>query len=200
MIIIVKTLTGKKLQFEVEPRDAIESLKIKIQEKEGIPPPNQILTFNGRRLEDENWLLDYKIIENSTLNLSITIRGHNPSPIFIKDEYEMIKIEICFCHNLEQLKSHIKNQIGFCKNLYINGKILEDESKKKNLHQLGIRVFSILDFDGRIDNCDYKGKFKNELAQLKDMGFHNEEKNIQILKVSGGNISYAIQHYYQYLK
>lgn len=35
MQIFVKTLTGKTITVEVEPSDTIESVKTKIQEKEG---------------------------------------------------------------------------------------------------------------------------------------------------------------------
>ena len=43
------------------------------------------------------------------------------------------------------------------------------------------------------DNVDYKEKYKDQLAQLKDMGFINEETNIQVLKQCSGNVQYAIE-------
>ena len=45
MQIFVKTLTGKHITLEVEPTDRIEDIRLKIQEKEGIPPDQQRLTF-----------------------------------------------------------------------------------------------------------------------------------------------------------
>ena len=42
-------------------------------------------------------------------------------------------------------------------------------------------------------NVDYKEKYKDQLAQLKDMGFINEETNIQVLKQCSGNVQFAIE-------
>ena len=83
-------------------------------------------------------------------------------------------------------------------NLYFNGKLLDDN--EKDLDKLGIKEFSILTFDNKSDNCDFKEKYKNELVQLKDMGFPDKQMNIKILRVSFGNINYAIQNYYDYIK
>lgn len=69
MQIFIKTLTGKHITLEVEPTDTIGDVKLKIQDKEGLAPNEQILVFAGKELEDANTLQDYSIFKDSTLHL-----------------------------------------------------------------------------------------------------------------------------------
>ena len=67
MLIKVKTLTGKEIEIDIEPTDKVERIKERVEEKEGIPPPQQRLIFSGKQMNDEKTAADYKV----TLRLNI---------------------------------------------------------------------------------------------------------------------------------
>ena len=75
MQIFIKTLNGKNLIVDVEPYDKIVNLKRNLEKKILIPAFQQRLIFAGKSLKDEYPLSNYSISKESTLHLTLSLKG-----------------------------------------------------------------------------------------------------------------------------
>lgn len=75
MLIKVRTLTGKELEFDIDPNDTIGRIKERVEEKEGIPPAQQRLIFGGRPIPDDKTAKDSRLEPGTVLHLVLSLRG-----------------------------------------------------------------------------------------------------------------------------
>lgn len=78
MTIFVRRLRGKLTTLAVHFRNTVEEVKYLIRDKESIPPEEQRLLFSGRQLADRDTLFDYNVEKDSTLILTLRLRGGKP--------------------------------------------------------------------------------------------------------------------------
>lgn len=82
--VVVKTLTGKTLNIEVDcATTTVRELKELVQDREGIPPDRQRMITAGRAMSEDDWpLAAYGLRHWSTVHLVLRLRGA-PASLFL---------------------------------------------------------------------------------------------------------------------
>ncbi|KAM0704797.1 hypothetical protein Q7P35_007583 [Cladosporium inversicolor] len=75
MQIKVRTLTGKEIELDIEPDYKVQRIKERVEEKEGIPPPQQRLIYGGKQMADDKTAEEYALEGGATLHLVLALRG-----------------------------------------------------------------------------------------------------------------------------
>ena len=98
--IFVKTQTGKTITIDVDESDKVMELKNRIQDKEHIPQEQQVLTYEGKRLEDDHKLSEYNLQKDVTVFQTGRLRGGvtedelNRMLKFLNDKIETLTVQL----------------------------------------------------------------------------------------------------------
>ncbi|XP_072047932.1 uncharacterized protein [Amphiura filiformis] len=157
--ISVITHTGKSLTFDVKRSDHVATVKNAIWVKEGIPPNQQQLSFEGMDLSDEHKSLSsYNIQNESTILLQVQPLGDDRMQIFVRtlkgvaDEIQL-QVKKTYCQRYKKVFG-AEPQVGHL--LPVGLKVLEDSNP--SVYQRGKVLTSYSDLFGIVDSANKLSK------------------------------------------
>ena len=128
MQIFITTPTGKTIPLMVDPNITIDTVKLMIQDKEGIPQFQQGILFNSKKLQDYRTLSEFYIRENCTLQLVEHVYDRR---IFVKIHTgKTFTLGMDASHTIGTVKSMIQDKEGIPtdqQQLSFDGQCLEDD-------------------------------------------------------------------------
>jgi ubiquitin-large subunit ribosomal protein L40e len=153
--IIVGTITGKRIPIIVTQDMLISELKQIIQNKEGIPPNQQILVFKRHSLEENMTIGNYNINRNSQILLHLDIRGGgiftDVSKRFVEDKWSSDAPQWRTCSNGINFESKCTNELCVALNM-------------KVIHPHKYGSFNLLNQDMQCPMCKTPLKASNFIA------------------------------------
>eukprot|EP00941_MAST-03F_sp_MAST-3F-sp1_P005647 g5647.t1 len=138
-IFVKSPVDGKTKSIDVDCNDRVEDLKLKIEDREGVPCSEQRLVFGGKQLENGRTLLECKIRRESTVHLSLRLRGGGVPAFF---RWIMLKYKKCIVSAIEE------------KPLLVNGEEIPVDTSAENPN--GMEFDNLyLDMNGIVHNCSH---------------------------------------------
>lgn len=134
MRIFVKDRSGKTIALQVSKYDTIDSVKARIHIREGIPPVQQDLSFNQRKLLGERLLHSYNVTDGATIFINaLCCTSDVGMEVLIGTEGQDLAIFVKglkATDTIDRVKDKIQDMEGIPKSLQrliFEGVYLEDE-------------------------------------------------------------------------
>jgi hypothetical protein len=165
--IIVKSLTGKDISIQLPISSTISQLKEIVCERDGIPPDQQRMVCQGKRLTDNRLLTDYDIDEGSIIHLVLSLRasGEGDTPIDQTDIMQVIYKKSAYAVKYNKSKCDYDTLIG--KILTTLGKLelkfyYQDKELCKNISTFPKKIYAY-DLDEKV----YSSTLHEQLVGLQ---------------------------------
>jgi hypothetical protein len=180
MQIFVRHLDGVTFTFDVEPDDSVEMLQELIKFKIGINKHEQILTFVGKTLKTCRILSDYGIDANSTIHLSLALKGGSgepPKSILKKVQFETKKEDDDTESEEDDLPLPVqKSTLKLAQELYAYIKDLGANEVKTDLFKMSLQLLLQVSRDHKLlQNVQQLEKLVDELEHER----HDTESELQ---------------------
>lgn len=175
----------------VKKSQTVLALKTLLQPKVNLPPEGQQLVYRGKILKNEMTIGSYNI-ENDTSVILIKKHGYVSNPFNMMPNNNM-------------------NMMQGMQNIFANPMYMQMVNQMLSNPQMMQNMMNMMNGMGgpnpyqnmymppqntqpyNPQPVNYKELYKNQLVQLKDMGFINEDANIEALKKCDGNVQFAIE-------
>lgn len=138
------TITWKQQQKDLtlllNKKDQIELVKAKVCKAFLVDVDQQVLIWEGKKLENLRRLDEYCVGNGSVLNLVV----HDTIQVFVEVTREqVITLDVLLLMTLEELKRLIEERLGVrVENLALSGVVLNED--EKSLFEYGVKKFSLI--------------------------------------------------------
>jgi ubiquitin len=152
MQILVKNMHNRITTLEVEPSDTFEIVKQKYDDKEGLHPYEQRLSFNGK-LEDDRTVADYDIKDGDTIILTLRSLLGGSHTVFVaqpdggKDIMIRLGSDLSLANVLHELKenhNYDMDKYVLFNTMYSNQKIPVTSDEHVTTRGLQLRLKDVL--------------------------------------------------------
>ena len=173
-------MTGKTITLDATSDETIKSIKLKIQEKEGLPVPAQRFIFAGKQLENDRSLSSYNIQRETTIQLCL--RLCNGCSIYIQidgNDY----IDARWGNPTDSIRDVKKKVCGYLKDdydefceeydLWLDGKTYKDYQNVNNdvCKNRTSAKFRVKTKNGKLWYSEHKRKVHDEKCVLLVFGY-----------------------------